>query len=185
MLVDSREIVPSHNSTWPPHAPSLTHPHDIWRLYKLVVGFYPIHHPADIQASRQFIFAGLFSTRKRTIVNSLALTAFLHTWYFGDINTWHHNEISYTNPLYTGSSPRISCSNFVSTNIMTIININARLYCYVITEINNKCKQSTWLTVGKNSPKTHEAPHTYKHPLMGWFSSTTESDWTETRPWKT
>jgi hypothetical protein len=77
--------------------------HDTPCLDKPVVRFFPTRHLADIQASRQFIFAGLFSKRKRTVVNNLALTAFFHTWYFGNINTRHHNDISNTNSLYTGS----------------------------------------------------------------------------------
>jgi hypothetical protein len=96
------------------------------RLDKPVVRFFLFRHLADTQASRQFIFAGLFPTRYRTIVDNSALMTFFHTWYFGNINTRHHNDISHTNSLYTGSSSRISCSNFFSTNIMGLVNINAR-----------------------------------------------------------
>jgi hypothetical protein len=127
----TRKIVSLHYFTCPhpryPLSRTFTPPHhDTARLDKPVVRFFPIRHLADIEVSRQLIFAGLFSTRKRTIVNNLALTKFFHTCYFESINTRHHNDIIYTNSLYTGSSSRISCSNLFSTNIMRLVSINAR-----------------------------------------------------------
>jgi hypothetical protein len=74
--------------------------HDTPRLDKSVVRFFPIRHLADIEVSRQFTFAGLFSTRKRTIVNNLALMKFFHTWYFENINTRHYKDISYILTIY-------------------------------------------------------------------------------------
>jgi hypothetical protein len=46
-----------------PHAPHTRH--DTSRFGKPVVRFFPVRYLADIQASRQFIFTALFSTRKK------------------------------------------------------------------------------------------------------------------------